>query len=310
MVEDAIGELFERAGCRGWLCVLAVDDDREVAVGADELVVAASVFKVTVALEVLARFSDGSLVPTRRLRLTPEARTAGPTGFSLFDDEVEVSARDLVRAMLNISDNVATNALLELVGVASVNVRTAALGLERITLTGKLRALVDSIGRDAGFADWAALGRWSRSGPTAAEREAVAARIRAAAALDPGRTTRTTPREMARLLRMVWRDEAGPADACRTLRDLMGQQLVRNRLARAFPGASVAAKSGGLVGVVTYPDGSRYAMAVFTRSHDAAAPEEPINAAIGAAAALAVDHLRRRNGVRVGPGAPAAEGGA
>lgn len=53
----------------------------------------------------------------------------------------------------------------------------------------------------------------------------------------------------------------------------MGQQLTRHRIASGFgPGISVAAKSGGLMGivrneagVVTGPDGTGYAVAVFTR---------------------------------------------
>ncbi|MDX6351464.1 MAG: beta-lactamase class [Streptomyces sp.] len=60
----------------------------------------------------------------------------------------------------------------------------------------------------------------------------------------------------------------------------------------------MAAKSGGLagvvrneVGVIAYPDGRRYAAAVFTRSRPGS-DEAPINAAIGAAAARAVSALR------------------
>ncbi|WP_459184983.1 hypothetical protein [Streptomyces sp.] len=45
------------------------------------------------------------------------------------------------------------------------------------------------------------------------------------------------------------------------------------------------------VGVIAYPDGRRYAAAVFTRSRPGS-DEAPINAAIGAAAARAVSALR------------------
>lgn len=53
----------------------------------------------------------------------------------------------------------------------------------------------------------------------------------------------------------------------------MSQQLSRQRMASGFgPGFAVAAKSGGLmgivrneVGVVTDPDGVAYAVAIFTR---------------------------------------------
>jgi beta-lactamase class A len=100
-------------------------------------------------------------------------------------------------------------------------------------------------------------------------------------------------------LRLIWTDEAGPAAACERVRAVMAGQLTRHRIASGFrPPVRVAAKSGGLagvvrneVGVMAYPDGRRYAAAVFTRSRPGS-DEAAINAAIGAAAARAVSALR------------------
>jgi len=74
---------------RRWLCALDIDGRGVIAVDADEPVVAASVYKVLVAL----RFFAGGQSDVVRLR--PADRTPGPTGFSLFADDVEVSLRDL-----------------------------------------------------------------------------------------------------------------------------------------------------------------------------------------------------------------------
>ncbi len=97
---------------------------------------------------------------------------------------------------------------------------------------------------------------------------------------------------------MVIKDDV-PAAACAEVRRLMGQQA-SHRLAVGFPdGIMVQAKSGSLmgrirneVGVVTYPDGRRYAVAVFTRSRTGAARQPAIDRAIDAAAALAVEQIR------------------
>jgi beta-lactamase class A len=105
---------------------------------------------------------------------------------------------------------------------------------------------------------------------------------------------------MATLLQQIWRDEAGPADGCAQIRQLMARQVARNRLAAAFgDGISVAAKSGSLlavvrneIGVVEYPDGARYAVAVFTRAYESFRGEHQINSVIGATAASAIAHLR------------------
>ncbi len=293
----AVAAVFGQAACTGQLCVQSLDGRQEAAVAAGEPVVSASVFKVCVALEVLTAFEDGRLDPAGRVIL-PAAGTPGPTGFALFSDDAEASLRDLVTAMLTISDNRATDALLHRVGIDAVNAAGARLGLAGTVITADLRTAIDSIGREAGFAGWAQAAGWLDQPHPAAEVERVTARIHGAAALSPAHATRTTPRDMATLLRLVWADQAGPAPACARLRWLMRNQLTRHRLASGFPPpARVAAKSGGLmgvirneVGVVEYPGGRGYAMAVFTRTgqpgRDAA-----VNAAIGTAAARAVAAL-------------------
>jgi beta-lactamase class A len=46
------------------------------------------------------------------------------------------------------------------------------------------------------------------------------------------------------------------------------------------------------IGVVEYPDGGRYAVAVFTRLFGTAQNQPHVDAAIGSVARIAVDHLR------------------
>src|SRR5262245_36424332 len=113
----AIGTLFERAHCDGQLCVQSLEGGEQIGLHADQQVVSASVVKVSVALEAETQFADGRLEPRERITLPATARTPGPTGFSLFHDDVEASLRDLVVAMLTISDNTATDALLHRIGI-------------------------------------------------------------------------------------------------------------------------------------------------------------------------------------------------
>jgi beta-lactamase class A len=293
-------ELFARAGCRGWLCVREVDGDGEVACGADEPVAAASVFKVVVALEVYRQASAGALDPGQRIRLRPQERTPGPTGLSVFADEAELSVRDLVTMMLTISDNAATDALIDRVGLDRVRATLAELEMPGTVIPGALRDELDVIGRAAGFGSWAGLERAAPGLTAEAERRAQRLMI-ASSALDSRRGIHTTARETARLLRLIWRDEAGPAQACAPVRQAMARQVTRHRLALGFgrSGVQVAAKSGTLLGlvrneagVIRMPDGRRYAAAVFTRADRQWDREHEINTAIGAAAALAVGQLR------------------
>lgn len=128
-VSAAITELFSQAGCTGLLCLQSLDGKQEVSVDAERPVVTASVFKICVALETETQFTDGKLDPHERVTLAASRRTPGSAGFSLYRDDVNVSLQDLVVAMLTLSDNVATDALLDRLGIGAVNASCARLGL-------------------------------------------------------------------------------------------------------------------------------------------------------------------------------------
>ncbi|KAB8195256.1 hypothetical protein FH608_012870 [Nonomuraea phyllanthi] len=206
----------------------------------------------------------------------------------LFADESEASVRDLAAMMLTISDNTATDLLAARAGLDRVAATLAELGLAGTVIPCTLREMLDAVGREAGLAGWAELA----AAPDMGER--LRGPLRAI------HTIRTTPADMARLLRLIWRGEAGPEEACAAVRELMARQVTRQRLAMGFPhDVRVAAKSGSLfgvvrneIGVVRLPDGRRYAAAVFTRAERPYVNEHAINAAIGAAAAAAVQALR------------------
>ena len=107
---------------------------------------------------------------------------------------------------------------------------------------------------------------------------------------------------MVQLLAAIWDDRAGPPEACARVRHLMAQQLTRHRLASGFAaGVKVAAKSGGLagmvrneVGVITYPDGSRYAAAVFTRTRPGADAGQSMPRSAGARGSPSTSFAARR----------------
>jgi beta-lactamase class A len=98
---------------------------------------------------------------------------------------------------------------------------------------------------------------------------------------------------------MIWRDEAGPPAACAVVRELMARQLFWTRLPSGFgPGVRVAGKTGTLpglhieAGVAEYPDGGRYAIAVFARARRLDARRIDVDLAMGRAAREAVEALR------------------
>ncbi|WP_235456237.1 serine hydrolase [Streptomyces olivochromogenes] len=263
---------------------------REVAVGSDAPVVIASIFKVLLVLEFARQVVGGQLDPQERVRVTAADRFGGWGTAGCLDD-VELSLRDLAYFTMSVSDNSAADLLLARVGLDTVRLLAKELGLDRTRIVGGPRDLLESMLAEVGARD---------------EREFAVRypalpddRKRRLAILDPRHTTASTPREITRLLRLIWSDAAGPPEACALVRDLMSRQVFRHRLVSGFPDdVTVAAKTGTLpglhmeAGVARYPDGECYAIAVFARTHDLTASRPSVDAAIGTAAGIAVGFLR------------------
>jgi beta-lactamase class A len=257
--------------------------------------------KVQVALTALTEMYEGRLDGSAMVSLDTRNRTPGPVGMSLFEDPVRMSVRDLLVPMMTISDNVATDALIDLVGIEAVNATTQRLGLSDTLVAGSLKHMLDAMAAEAGFNDYAHLARHDPAVDGPPGEEDVRRAVAASSVLDPRRGSRTTPADMVRLLQALWTDAGAPSEVCARLRRLMSQQLSRQRIASGFGhGFAVAAKSGGLmgivrneVGVVTDPDGEAYAVAIFTRRPITSTVDPAqIDAAIGALAKNLVKQLR------------------
>jgi beta-lactamase class A len=268
----------------------------------DELVTPASVMKIQVALAVESAIAAGAVDGSQQRVLSPEARTGGTVGISLLRDEVRMSVRDLVPQMLTISDNVATDELISVVGLDRINQLTADLGLTRTRITSDLRSTLEGMAADAGFIDYAALACHDPTVAGPPSTEEIRQRLERSAALDPTRGSRTTAADTVRLLQAIWIDTAATPTACARVRWAMAQQLTRHRIASGFgPQVAVAAKSGGLMGivrneagVVSFPDGQQYAVAVFTRRAPGLTTDPArVDAGIGRIAHILIDHLRR-----------------
>lgn len=264
------------------------------AVGIDENapVVTASVFKVPVALALASQAQAGKLDLAEQLTVLPDTGPPSPYGLANFRHPVRIALEDLALLMLGISDNVATDLVLAAVGRDAVAELLAGLGLAVTAVPQDCQEILDSIGAELGL-DYSDDEQALMSYPLD--------QIRALSALQPGRTCRTTPEEMTRLLGMIWRDEAAPPQACELVRRWLGLQVWPHRLSSGFAGRDVmiSGKTGTLptvrneVGVVEYADGDRYAVAVFTSAADAQFRVPARDHFIGEAATLAVEFLRQ-----------------
>jgi N-acyl-D-amino-acid deacylase len=253
-----------------------LETGRSVSLRGGERFPMASTFKVPVAVELLRRVDAGELSLEEMVALEPRHLHPGSgTLTTLFDEPgVSLSIRNLLELMLLISDNSATDLLLERAGGGpAVTARLKALGIEGIDVSRSTLRLI---------ADWAGVdvlppeSEW-RSGVWRSVLGGVpeARRKSAAAAFDADPRDTATPDAMVELLARIARKSLHTPETAELLLDIMRRcQTGENRLKGVLPeGAIVAHKTGTIgaatndVGIVTLPQGAgRVAIAVFVKS--------------------------------------------
>lgn len=288
-VQQELAEAFAEANVDASFHALDLRTGVEVGHRPDEPSLMASVFKVPVLLALVRAADAGQLDLAEQVTVPVEGRAPGPTGLSMMSDPVTMSWRDLARWMIVVSDNAATDVVLDRVGIPAVKETLAALGCDHTQVLVDVKGLFDTILEDAGLSSFEEF----PAQPTTEELD----RWRA---MRPLETNSTTPRDMTRLLGTIMDDTAASPEGCELVRSILVQQVWPHRLASGFPEDDVVTggKTGTLprvrneTGVVVYPDGSTYAVACFTRAHVGTAKNPAADAVIGRAARIAVDFLR------------------
>lgn len=291
---DEVRAVFRDAGVRGWLHARPVSGDgphhsaRDVDAGAHAPVVMASVYKLFV-LVAYCREVDAGTVDPREPVVVPVPRTPGPTGISALADPVTMSWRDLVTSMVTASDNAAADVVHSRVGRDRVAALPAELGLSGTRIRGGTDDVFADLLADTGTDDVAAA-----FGVLADNDVPVEVR-----ALSPVYGSATTAADVTALLALLWRGELASEVSTAFARRLLGAQIWPHRLRAGFPAPTqVAGKTGTVgavrndVGVVTYPGEHPVAVAVFTHSARSDTTVPRADAAIGAAARVAVHALR------------------
>jgi beta-lactamase class A len=119
----------------------------EIRVNADETTATASTIKVPILIELFRQFENGDIDLDSRIAVSGEARTVGSGILRELSSGLELSIRDFATLMIVVSDNIATNALIDLLGKDRINQTLADLGFARTKLLERLD--FPKVGRDA-----------------------------------------------------------------------------------------------------------------------------------------------------------------
>ena len=230
-LEEAAGVVREHPGVAGFY-VRDLKSGAGYGVRPDQVFFSASTIKVPVMIAVYRRIDQGRLHYSDRIVTTEEDWAAGAGWLRWQTPGARSTVEDALWLMIAQSDNVATNALVRLVGGPGyVNEVARSLGAEDTALHWKLSS----------------------------ERAAV-----------PSLDNRTTPRDMALLLAKIRSGEAASRYACREMLGLLEQNNLEWWIEGGVPpGVKVANKGGWLdstyndAGIVEYEE-RPYVLAVFT----------------------------------------------
>ncbi len=202
----------------------------------DERVRTASTIKVAVMIEAFARVAEGKAKWTDELVLTKASRYGGSGVLPELSDGLRLTLRDCVNLMMVVSDNTATNMVLDYLSTDAVNERMNALGFKDTRIMRRVGS-----------------GGESREGKEADNKKFGLGR--------------TSPQEMVQILDKLQRGEIIDAASSKEMIELMKREQARYAIARNLNGVDLASKYGALdrlrscVGIV-YSKRGKIAMAI------------------------------------------------
>jgi beta-lactamase class A len=213
-----------------------LDTGTSYALGADERVRTASTIKVAIMVEAFAQVAEGKIKWSDQVLLTDPKKVSGSGLLKDLSDGLRLSLRDAVNLMIMVSDNTATNLVLDVITADAVNARMDALGLKQ---TRSLRKVISG-------------------GESRAWQDSELRRFGLGV---------STPREMVLLLEKLERGEVISPAVSKEMIELLKRQQLRDGIGRTQSGVPIANKPGTLdrlrsdVGIIYSPRG-RIAMAI------------------------------------------------
>jgi beta-lactamase class A len=236
-IEESIAaELADFKG-KVWIYAKNLDTGAEYSLRADEPVRTASTIKLAIMAETFHQVAQGKIKWDDEVILTKEKKKGGSGILFEFSDNTKLDLRSALHLMIVVSDNSATNLVLDKVTSDSVNDFMTALGLKQ-TLSlrkvfggGESKAYADPLNKPFGLG-------------------------------------KSSPRDMVRLLEMLEKGEVVSKEASAEMIAILKQQQLKDGIGRGLPGSvDSASKSGALdalrsdVGIIYSPRG-RIAMAI------------------------------------------------
>jgi beta-lactamase class A len=173
-----------------------------VSVDADRPVQTASVIKLALMLQAFEQIHSGKLELSQPLVLTKENQVGGSGILAQLDPGLKLTLKDVITLMVTLSDNTATNMLIDAVGLRPTNEMVARMGLKNTYFYKKVFL--------------------APSEPMPADQKQFG-------------LGKTTPQEMAKLVESIYRCDLGDRNLCLEMITIMRNQQYRAMIPRYLP---------------------------------------------------------------------------
>ena len=192
-----------------------LDTGETYALNPDERVRTASTIKIAVMIEAFARVNEGKIKWTDEVILTKDKKVGGSGILNELSDNLHLTLRDAVNLMMILSDNTATNLVLDVLTTDAVNARMESLGFKNIKIMRKVFAGGESMaGKDP-------------------ENKKYGLGV-------------ATPREMVLVMEKLERGEIISPAVSKEMIELMKREQGRNAIGRSLSDVPLASKYGAL----------------------------------------------------------------
>ncbi|MEP6754813.1 MAG: serine hydrolase [Chthonomonadales bacterium] len=242
-----------------------VGTGQRLAFGAENKHATASVIKLPILVHALMEVEEGRLSLDTTVTLVEAEKTPGSGILSHLTEGLTIPVRDVLMLMTIVSDNTATNMMIDLLRIEPINACIRSLGLSVTTLFGKV---------------------------CTTDRNIAEENVKYGLGV-------TTPGEMVDLLKRIASADLGLTTMQPLLREILSKQFYQDCIPRMLPPDHIfEGKSGSVdevrndVGIVTTPSEDQIAIAVFA---DDLTPnwttDNPGKIAIGKLSRLLVEKL-------------------
>lgn len=257
-LSQRIREIEAESECQLCIAVQCFETGWSFRYNADTACKTASIIKLPILIHAAFGVDEGTLDWKTALVLTDSEKVGGAGVLRSMTAGMEISLRDACVLMTIISDNTATNMVIDYLGVEPVNARMRELGYLETTLFRKAYREDTEESRPFGFG-------------------------------------KTTPEEMLRVLVALTEGRIGNQEVSTDVIAIMERQIFREGIPRYLPSDwKYAGKTGSVdnvrndVGIVTAPDGKRFLLSLFCQNIKQVlwTPENPGTLALAKLAAL------------------------